>query len=52
MNTKNTCYSCVDAEGKPDNKCEVRATCYDDASTTEKRKQIIEKLPEIAIEES
>lgn len=45
MLTKATCKTCVDAEGKPDSKCELRGTCPDDASTTEKRKQNLESLP-------
>ena len=37
---KNTCLHCTDL------KCEVRATCYDDITATESRKEIIEEIPE------
>jgi hypothetical protein len=47
---KETCDHCVDNEGKPQIQCSVRAICYDDASTTERRKQILEKLPEYTVE--
>jgi hypothetical protein len=40
MNTKNTCSTCIDS------KCEVRATCPDDATTTERRRQKITPWPQ------
>jgi len=42
-----TCIGCIDKEGKPLIECEVRKKCFDDASTTTRRKQIIHKIPEV-----
>lgn len=56
MKTPATCQNCTaitkNEKGKykltviPDIKCEVRGTCCDDASTTKKRKENLEKIPE------
>lgn len=59
MRTKETCQTCtiikrndqgqIEVTTDPDNKCEVRNTCHDDASTTERRRQIITPWPTIEI---
>jgi hypothetical protein len=36
---KETCATCKD------NKCEVRKECYDDETTTEKRKLVLYEVP-------
>lgn len=50
MKTKATCKTCVDREGRPDSKCEVRNVCPDDASSTDKRKEIYVSFPETSTE--
>ncbi len=54
MRNNNTCNSCttVDKETKkytttPDSRCDCRKCCPDDASSTEKREQIITELGHI-----
>ena len=44
MKTPQTCNTCVGADGKPLSLCEVRATCPDDASSTEKRKETLYEI--------
>jgi hypothetical protein len=40
IETSETCATCKD------NKCDIRAQCWDDETSTEKRKQTIELYPE------
>ena len=49
MKTDATCLHCV-KDGKPDSNCEIRGSCVDDASSTEKRKQILQKIPQVKVE--
>ena len=56
MKTDVTCATCtvirrtekgqIEETKTPDNQCEIRLSCPDDGSTTEKRKQTIEPYPE------
>ena len=48
MKTVFTCRHCVDANSKPDVDCKVRKICFDEASTTKPRKEIIEPYPEVS----
>jgi hypothetical protein len=42
-----TCSTCVDKDGNPQSQCDTRKTCYDDASTTTRRKQILLEIPKV-----
>jgi hypothetical protein len=41
MKHQETCIRCEE------NQCEIRKTCFDDATTTKKRKQILFEIPKV-----